>query len=80
MDITLTPELAQKVADKVSAGLYADPSDVIRAGLEQLFDAEDARAKFDALIQVGLDQLDRGEGIDGEVSHQRMMARFGIRD
>ena len=83
MNVTLPPELERLVAEKVEAGLYESPSDMIRQGLALLLKTEDAKAAaretLDAMIQVGLDQLDRGEGIDGEVSRQRMMALFGPR-
>lgn len=80
MNISLTPELERLVAEKVASGLYESPSEVVREGLRLLLKAEDARAEarkqIDAMLQVGIDQLDRGEGIDGEVSRARMMRRF----
>ncbi|HMO29792.1 type II toxin-antitoxin system ParD family antitoxin [Enterovirga sp.] len=81
MDVSLTPELERRIAEKVASGLYESPSEVVREGLRLLFAAEVERSRrrdeLDALIQVGLDQLDRGEGIDGEIVRARMMARFG---
>lgn len=83
MNVSLTPELERLVTEKVEAGLYESPSDMVAKGLALLLKTEDAKAaareKLDQMIQVGLDQLDRGEGIDGEVFRQRMMARFGPR-
>mgnify|MGYP001807735229 CR=1 FL=1 len=83
MDISLTPELENKIAASIASGLYSDPSEVVRAGLARLFAADEekarARERLDAMLQAGIDQLDRGEGIDGEVSRKRMMALYGPR-
>ena len=72
MDISLTPELERRIAETVASGRYPDANAVIRAGLERLLEADKDRAealeRLDAMIQAGIDQLDRGEGIDGEVS------------
>lgn len=70
MNVSLTPELEKLVANKVESGRYQSASEVIREGLRLLDDQDrlrelhlsDVRRK----IQVGLDQLDRGEGIPGK--------------
>lgn len=80
MNVSLTPELERLVAEKVESGLYESPSEVVREGLRLLFEAQTSRARrrtdLDALIQVGLDQLDRGEGIDWKTSRDRLLARI----
>ncbi len=69
MEVSLTPELEKRIAEKVGTGLYDSPSEVVRESLRLLFSAEDARARrleqLHADIRVGLDELDRGEGIPG---------------
>jgi antitoxin ParD1/3/4 len=70
MNVSLTPELEKLVERKVRSGRYQSASEVIREGLRLLEDhdrlremrLEEVRRK----IQVGIDELDRGEGIDGE--------------
>lgn len=62
----LSETLDRFVDDRVRSGGYEDASEVVRAGLDLLKD----RSKKDALkiqrlraaIQVGLDEMDRGEG------------------
>ena len=80
MNVSLTAELERRIAKKVESGLYTSASEVVREGLRLLFEAEDRRAarldRLDADIRTGLDQLDRGEGIDGEESRERVLARF----
>jgi antitoxin ParD1/3/4 len=80
MDVSLTPELARRVQEKVDAGLYASASDLVREALQRLFESEEIGAsrlaQLNADIQHGLDQLDRGDGLDGDDSRRRAMARF----
>ena len=80
MDISLTPELERRIAEPVASGRYADASEVVRAGLEQLFEADaqriEARQRLDAMLQVGIDQLDRGEGIPWSEARERIEARL----
>jgi antitoxin ParD1/3/4 len=64
MEITLSPGLQRFVEEKVASGEYASVSDVI-AGALMLLREEDAPLWTDEElrkeIQIGLDQLDRGE-------------------
>ena len=66
MNVSLTPELERLVAEKVESGLYESPGEVVREGLRRL----------DAMLQVGLDPLDRGKRVDWKTSRDRMLARF----
>ena len=78
MNISLTPELERRIAEKVDSGLYSTASEVVREALRRLFDADEARgrliAKLNAELQEGIDQLDRGEGIPGEEAFRRIDA------
>ncbi|HEV7403527.1 MAG TPA: type II toxin-antitoxin system ParD family antitoxin [Chthoniobacteraceae bacterium] len=69
MNVSLTPELEELVARKVQSGRYQSASEVVREGLRLLEDQDRLRAaqlgEVSRKIQVGLDQLDRGEGISG---------------
>ena len=66
MNVSLTPELEELVAQKVKSGLYNSASEVVREGLRLIVEQDRLREiKLEELrkdIQVGLDQLDRGEG------------------
>ena len=69
MNVSLTPELEKLVENKVQSGRYRSASEVIREGLRLLDDQDRLRAvqieEVRRKIQIGIDQLDRGEGIDG---------------
>lgn len=70
MNVSLTPELEQFVADKVKSGRYNSASEVIREALRLLEEREELRniqkQELRKKISEGLDQLGRGEGIPGE--------------
>jgi antitoxin ParD1/3/4 len=70
VNISLTPELEQLVKDKVSSGKYHSVSEVMGEALRLLEERDRIRdqrlAELKAKIQVGIEELERGEGIDGE--------------
>ncbi|MEH2461041.1 type II toxin-antitoxin system ParD family antitoxin [Nostoc sp.] len=70
MNISLTPELEQLVKDKVNTGRYHSVSEVMGEALRLLDERDRVReqrlAELKAKIQVGIEELERGEGIDGE--------------
>ena len=83
MNVSLTPELEKLVTSKVESGRYQSASEVIREGLRLLEDQDRLRemhlSEVRKKIQVGLDQLDRGEGIPGEqveATLKRVSAEF----
>ena len=66
-NIALTPELDAFVSELVDSGSYSNASEVVRAGLRELERRHwaDQLMEIQARIGVGLDQLDRGEGVEG---------------
>lgn len=68
LKVTLAEPLDQFVQDQVASGAYPDADAVVSAGLRLLeTDADDEAEKirrFLAKVRSGLDQLDRGEGIE----------------
>lgn len=78
MNVSLTPELERRIAERVESGLYTTASEVVREALRLLFERDELRARrLDALqadIQAGLDQADRGELLDGAGSRARVEA------
>jgi antitoxin ParD1/3/4 len=81
MNVSLTPELERWISKKVEDGRYRSASEVVREGLRLLQEREEEHAaRLEALrgdIRVGLDELDRGEGVDGEEAFDRVLARIG---
>ena len=66
-NVSLTDMLDRFVEDRVESGAYQNASEVVRAGLRLLQAQEEAhRAKVERLraaIQVGIDQIERGESV-----------------
>jgi antitoxin ParD1/3/4 len=83
MNVSLTPELERRISQRVESGLYTTASEVVREGLRLLFEQDEAReqrlAKLRADIQLGLDQLDRGEALDGDDVFAELTARIEAR-
>ena len=70
MKIFLNREARKFIEEQVESGRYSSPSDVMGEALRLLSEKERIRTKrFAELkekIRVGIEELDRGEGIDGE--------------
>lgn len=68
LKVTLVEPLDRFVQDQVASGAYPDADAVVSAGLRLLeTDAGDEAEKmrrFLSKVRSGLDQLDRGEGIE----------------
>ena len=68
MHVSLTPELESRIRSKVKTGLYNNASEVIREALRFMDTHEDwiheiKLARLREQLSVGIEQLDRGEGI-----------------
>jgi antitoxin ParD1/3/4 len=68
MDVSLKPELARFVAEKMRTGQYSEPSDIVNAALEAFKDQEEFAPEQEAYLQRevkrGIEQLDRGQYAD----------------
>lgn len=80
MNIQLKPELEQIIEAQIATGRYSDPEEVISKALKLLSEweqgyqqwVEETRGK----VEVAIEQLDRGEGIDGEVVIERLRSKL----
>ncbi len=71
MHISLTPELESRIKSKVESGFYNNASEVIREALRFMDTHEEwineiKLARLREQLQVGVDQLGRGQGITVE--------------
>ena len=77
MSITLRPETERQIEDRMKAGRYPSPDDVVKAGLRLLEERErehqEALSEVRDQIAVGLGQLKRGEGIDADPVFEEML-------
>ena len=75
MDITLSPELQKFVEEKVKAGEFQSPAQVVEAGLARLMldpPPDELDDETLAAIDRAEAQLDRGEGIPLDEAFQRL--------
>ena len=80
MNISLTPELARLVADKVNSGMYKTSSEVIREGLRLLKERDERLQSLRRDIRAGFEAVDRGEFTDYDESNvQGLAERVKIR-
>jgi antitoxin ParD1/3/4 len=80
MNVSLAPELERWVSEKVDGERYKSGSDVVREGLLllQAREAEHA-ARYAALkadIHEALDEVERGELVDGEEAIARALGEI----
>ncbi|GAB1545047.1 hypothetical protein NUACC21_77230 [Scytonema sp. NUACC21] len=80
MNIQLKPELEQIIVAQIATGRYSNPEEVISKALKLLLEweqgyqqwVEETRQK----VEVAIEQLDRGEGIEGEVVIERLRSKL----
>ena len=79
MNVSLTPELDQYVAAKVSSGRYTSASEVVREALRLLEEQDEARkaqmAAFNQELAIRLAGLGRGEAVTPEAVFERLRQR-----
>ena len=72
MNITFQPEEERLIQEKLKSGKYATAYEVVVEALRLLEERDDRYQRWleetREKVRVGLAQLDRGEGIDGEVA------------
>ena len=62
MNIDLPPDASQFIQGLVASGEYDSPEEAVAEGIRLLM----GRQKLRADIQKGIDELDAGQGIEGE--------------
>ena len=79
MNITLTPQQEKLIQAQLASGRYANVTEAIADALQLLEKrnqynlwVEEVRAKID----IAAEQLNRGEGIDGETALAQLRAKF----
>jgi antitoxin ParD1/3/4 len=79
LNISLTRELEEFISTHVQSGRYQSASEVVRQGLRLLQEQETTReaqlARLRNQIQIGLEQADRGELLDGEAVFEELERR-----
>jgi antitoxin ParD1/3/4 len=66
LNISLPEALKEHVQKRVAEGAFSNASDFVRALIRLDKEQQEKLAALRGAIAVGIDQLDRGEGLDGE--------------
>jgi antitoxin ParD1/3/4 len=62
MHINLSTEMEQYLQSKVGTGFYSNASEVVRDAIRRMREEDEKLAALRAAVQIGDDQLERGEG------------------
>jgi len=79
MDVTLKPELARLVEADVKSGRSTDPNDFLNRAVYHYVLARDLGEEYkaeeiDRMIAAGLDDIERGDTIEGEEAFRQLRA------
>jgi antitoxin ParD1/3/4 len=84
MNVSLTPELEEFVRSQVESGRFRSASEAVREGIRMLEDrTREREAKLEALremVGAGIEELDRGEAIDGGEVFDEVLEGLGSED
>jgi len=76
LNVSLTPELEQFIAERVESGMYTTASEVVREGLRLLKDYDAVRMKrleeVQAHIERGWQDSDAGRTVDPDTIRERI--------
>jgi antitoxin ParD1/3/4 len=72
MTFDLTPEFERAVLERVRSGRYKSTDEVLRACIEALEREERSLEELRRDVKVGLDELERGEGIPGKEAFEQI--------
>ncbi len=75
-NIVLTEQQSAFVDRMVAEGTYQNASEVLREGLRRLQREEETWEKAKAGVLEGLEQIRRGETVDGEEAFGRILAKY----
>ncbi len=78
MNIILSPQQEKFIQSQISQGKYTNMEEVIDSALK-LLEKQDYEQWLDETrqkVQVGLEQLEKGEKIDGEIVIAQLKAKF----
>ena len=76
LSISLPPEMARLIHERVSAGEYASVSELIREAMRALLARERRLAALDAALAKGISELDAGLGEDAQTVRAEVQARL----
>jgi antitoxin ParD1/3/4 len=77
MTITLTPELEQFIAERMNKEGYSSPEKVLEEGCRLIQAKEEYERRREELrheLQIGIDEINRGEVLNGDEVFDQILA------
>jgi Arc/MetJ-type ribon-helix-helix transcriptional regulator len=80
MNITLRPDIQERVNEKIQNGEYENADALVQQALDWFLDIDDDEELEDttAAIEEARAQSERGEAVPAEEVFERLRARYGI--
>jgi antitoxin ParD1/3/4 len=79
MTVTLTAEQEKFIAERMNTGGYSSPQKVLDEGLKLIQAKEEYQrrlAELRAAVQIGIDQISRGEVVDGREAITQLVEKI----
>lgn len=83
LKLTLKPEHQKLIEAKLNTGHYANPDEIIAEALQLLSKRDQYQQWVEDIgqkIDIAAEQLDRGEGVEGETAIMRIRHRWEIKE
>jgi antitoxin ParD1/3/4 len=80
--VKLTAEQEKFIAERMNRGGYSSPEKIVDEGLKLIQAKEEYQGRLVELrreIQVGIDQINRGEVLDGKVVFENLRGKLQAR-
>jgi antitoxin ParD1/3/4 len=84
VDVTIIPELQEIIEAEIRAGHYGSADEFLNAAARHYIIAREfgeaySREEIEAKIRLGIEQLDKGEGIEGDEAFRQIRERLAER-
>ncbi|MGI0493901.1 ribbon-helix-helix domain-containing protein [Alkalinema pantanalense CENA528] len=78
MNITLRPEQQAFLQTQIESGAYVNPDDLINDAIALLAAKHQKLRELKQMIEIGTEQIQRGEVTDGEQVFDRLQTQYGF--
>jgi antitoxin ParD1/3/4 len=75
MSIKLPPDIEANIHEQVEHGRFPDAAEVVREAMRLLNERQRQLDALRAKLQIGLDELDRGEGVEWTPALMEQLSR-----
>jgi antitoxin ParD1/3/4 len=78
MNISLGQEQQEFIQTQIQAGVYDNPNDLINEAIALLAAKHRKLSELKQMIEIGTEQIQRGEVTDGEIVFNRLQEKYGF--